>query len=271
LTSRNLLPAGTPVPSARPNTLFGNTTFTLSDSGYDDIFRRRHDAYASECFSVYASIHLSPPELQDSIHGRADYSFRDEDFHLARCAPLRLAHRGRGYQVSRLTDYTTSMIMSVRSNAKTYTYSFRERLVPHHEPRGWPQGVLGSNAFRHYVSALGFRHVAPKREESCSLAIERIADIVGRRYQLASHDIRNSAPGKANPARLIAMHVCDKLSGADRTEIAAYFRVSPTTLPVTLSRFRAKVKVEKHTASLLLAIENALRSGNAGSDRNLLT
>jgi putative transposase len=132
-------------------------------------------------------------------------------------------------------------------------------------------GVLGSNAFRHYVSALGFRHVAPKREESCSLAIERIADIVGRRYQLASHDIRNSAPGKANPARLIAMHVCDKLSGADRTEIAAYFRVSPTTLPVTLSRFRAKVKVEKHTASLLLAIENALRSGNAGSDRNLLT
>ena len=57
-----------------------------------------HDAFTPACFSVYASIHLSPPELQDSIPGRADFSFQGGDFHPVRRAPLTLAH-GRSHLI----------------------------------------------------------------------------------------------------------------------------------------------------------------------------
>jgi len=50
--------------------------FTLADFGYDSPLTGAEMVLkALGCFSVYASIHLSPPELQDSIRGGADYSF----------------------------------------------------------------------------------------------------------------------------------------------------------------------------------------------------
>ena len=40
------------------------------------------------CFAVYASTHLSPPELQDSLPGGADFSFQGGTFTRQWCAAL---------------------------------------------------------------------------------------------------------------------------------------------------------------------------------------
>ena len=74
LTSRVLLPANTAKLSARPKYVHFET-YNVHPCGF-----------RLEYFSVYASTNSLPPELQDSIHGAADFRFHGGTFTRKMCA-----------------------------------------------------------------------------------------------------------------------------------------------------------------------------------------
>jgi REP element-mobilizing transposase RayT len=124
-------------------------------------------------------------------------------------------------------------------------------------------GVLGSKEFRHYVSGFGFPDAAPKTGAKVIGSAETIKTEIARFLHIPPEKIIESVPGRANPGRLIAIHLVEKLSGLSSAEIAECFGLKQSTLAVTLCKLRAKVSNDHEFAKTLEDIERYVRESHA--------
>lgn len=92
------------------------------------------------------------------------------------------------------------------------------------------------------------------------MSIETIKRETARHLNICAKEITESNPGRSNVARLIAMHLADKMSALSNTEIAVHFGVKQPPLPVMLCRFRTKIADRYEIAKQIDGIEGLVRA-----------